>query len=279
MPRATPAKPARPLSLTATSLPTRNVPVLVFAERQVEATQFPPHHHGDQLQMICAARGTIHVATESALLLAPAGRAVLIPCGLTHAVHVPLGAAVRVAAIYPPALGERGKSCRVVNLSPLAQTLIETAAAYPLDQPLSPPQSRIIRVLLDELRAAPNEPFHLPRPRDLRARAVADGLVAEPGNRVTLHEWGRRVGASRRTLARLFERETGMSFGAYRRLVQLGSAIGLLAGGASVTMVALDLGYESTSAFVYMFRRALQTTPRRYARAASPPLAAPARQG
>lgn len=244
------------------------MPVVVFTERQVTATLFAAHRHGDQVQMICAARGTIHVSTDDAVLLAPAGRAVLVPRGVGHAVHVPLGAAVRVVAIYPPALGA-AKVCRVLNLSALALTLIETVAEFPHRGPLSAPQARMIRVLLDELRAAPDGRFHLARPRDPRARAVADGLTADPGSRITLEQWGRRVGASRRTLARLFEQETGIGFGAYRREVQLGAAIGLLAGGASVTEVAYALGYESPSAFGFMFRRALLMTPRRYAKTAT----------
>src|SRR5581483_9662080 len=38
-------------------------------------------------------------------------------------------------------------------------------------------------------------------PSDPRARDVADGLLADPADPRTLHEWGRAVGASSRTLA------------------------------------------------------------------------------
>ena len=71
-------------------------------------------------------------------------------------------------------------------------------------------------------------------------------------------------GASERTLARLFERETGMSFRAWRQQLRLLRALELLAAGTPVTRVALDLGYESTSAFSAMFRRVLGTAPTRY---------------
>lgn len=37
-----------------------------------------------------------------------------------------------------------------------------------------------------------------------------------------------------------------------------------LALGASVTEVAMDVGYDSVSAFVHAFRRTLRVTPRRY---------------
>ncbi|MGL1779435.1 helix-turn-helix domain-containing protein [Vibrio parahaemolyticus] len=37
-----------------------------------------------------------------------------------------------------------------------------------------------------------------------------------------------------------------------------------MAGGASVTSVALDLGYDSVSAFIALFKRLLGTTPAAY---------------
>ena len=67
-----------------------------------------------------------------------------------------------------------------------------------------------------------------------------------------------------RTLTRLFQRETGMSFVRWRQQLHIGLALQRLASGTSVTNVALDLGYESTSAFIAMFRRMLGTTPARY---------------
>jgi len=66
------------------------------------------------------------------------------------------------------------------------------------------------------------------------------------------------------TLARLFQRETGMTFGAWRRRRALLTALERLSEGDPVTTVALDLGYESPSAFIAMFRRTLGDTPTRY---------------
>ena len=52
-----------------------------------------------------------------------------------------------------------------------------------------------------------------------------------------------------------------MSFEQWKRQAILLQALRELSDGKSVTNVALDLGYESPSAFVAMFRRALGTTP------------------
>ncbi len=55
-----------------------------------------------------------------------------------------------------------------------------------------------------------------------------------------------------------------MTFGQWRKQARLMRALPLLAAGESVTRVALDVGYDSTSAFISMFKSALGTTPGRY---------------
>ena len=64
-----------------------------------------------------------------------------------------------------------------------------------------------------------------------------------------------------RTLQRRFQRETGLSFGQWRRQARLIAALERLARGASVLEVALDLGYASPSAFSTMFKRELGASP------------------
>ena len=65
-------------------------------------------------------------------------------------------------------------------------------------------------------------------------------------------------------MARLFQSETGLSFGAWRQQARLLEAMGRLGSGAPVTQVALDLGYDSVSAFSAMFRRAAGASPSAY---------------
>ena len=91
-------------------------------------------------------------------------------------------------------------------------------------------------------------------------------------NGVPVDEWGIRMeagscnpaGASARTLSRLFVKETDMTFGAWRQQARLLKALEMLAGGHGVTVAALELGYQSPSAFIAMFRRALGVSPGRY---------------
>lgn len=104
----------------------------------------------------------------------------------------------------------------------------------------------------------------IPLPHDARTRRICDALLAHPGDNRNLETWGHLVGASARTIARLFVRETGMTFSAWVRHMRLSLALDRLMQGDSVTTVALDLGYASPSAFCAMFRRALGSSPGRY---------------
>jgi len=60
--------------------------------------------------------------------------------------------------------------------------------------------------------------------------------------------------------------ETGLTFGVWRKRLVLQEAIRLLDEGLPVTQVAFDLGYQSQSAFIGMFRKELGVPPGRYAR-------------
>lgn len=72
------------------------------------------------------------------------------------------------------------------------------------------------------------------------------------------------MGASSRTLSRVFLREAGMTFSEWVRRMRLSLALDRLKAGQSVTTVALDLGYASPSAFCAMFRKMLGSTPTRF---------------
>jgi len=101
-------------------------------------------------------------------------------------------------------------------------------------------------------------------PRDGRALKVAEILRANPGAAEPIDQVVRKAGASKRTIERRFKIETGMGLGRWRQQLRLLHALRLLANGEPVTAVALESGYQSTSAFISMFKKALGATPLRY---------------
>ncbi len=62
---------------------------------------------------------------------------------------------------------------------------------------------------------------------------------------------------SDRTLARLVVGETGLTFGRWRQKLHLVVALRQLADDTSVQQVAGLLGYDSVTAFITMFKKAL----------------------
>lgn len=140
---------------------------------------------------------------------------------------------------------------------------MQRAAAW--DAPArTPAQGRLAGVILDEIACLPEAPLALPMPADTRVRKVATAMLADLSDTRNLEGWAALGALSARTLSRLFVLETGLSFTAWRQRARLLKAMELLAAGRPVTAVALDLGYDNTSAFIALFRRAYGCTPGQY---------------
>jgi AraC-like DNA-binding protein len=127
-------------------------------------------------------------------------------------------------------------------------------------------RQRVEAVVWDVMVPLPVTTLSPPLPVDERARRVAEGLFADVTDSRTLAAWGRAVGASARTLARLFAAETGMGFERWRTTARLAAALPLLAAGQPVGTTAYQVGYATPSAFVAAFRREIGTTPAEYFR-------------
>lgn len=79
---------------------------------------------------------------------------------------------------------------------------------------------------------------------------------------VHLQEYAdREVGASARTLSRLFKADLGMTFPQWRTQLRLYHALVLLAENTPVTTVSHLCGWSSARAFIDVFRRTFGHTP------------------
>jgi AraC-like DNA-binding protein/quercetin dioxygenase-like cupin family protein len=218
-------------------------------------------HWHERGQLVYARAGVMTVTTRAGTFVVPPQRAVWMPPGVEHEVRCATPLSMRTLYIAPSRRGALPSGCCVINVSPLLRELILAA----VEAPGGARRARLIAdLLLAEMSTAASAPLHLPEPEDPRLRRVTAALRADPGDRRTLAEIAREAGASSRTLARLFLAETGMTFGQWQRQLRLLAALVRLAQREPVTTIALDLGYDSPSAFIHAFRRALGTTPRRY---------------
>jgi AraC-like DNA-binding protein len=212
-------------------------------------------------QLLYATRGVLTVHTEAGTWVVPPHRGVWIPDGFQY--RVEMSGTVALRSLYIRALRGTGpRECSVVNVTPLMRELIvRTNRIGALDRAV-PQQRRLIGVIMDEFKLLATVPLQLPLPQDARARKFAALLAADSG--VKVQEAIRRCGASRRTLERIFRVETAMSLGQWLRREKLLNALRRLAGGEAVETIAIELGYNSASAFIAMFRREMGQTPKRY---------------
>ena len=238
-------------------------PVVTVTSNSSGDQRFFLHRHF-RAQLVFASEGVMTVTTAAGTWVVPPQQAVWVPAEVDHEVYSAGPISMRSLYVHPDATHGLPGECCVMSVQPFLRELIVKISDLGERQQLSDSFARLVSVVLDELRELKVAPLHLPLPRDPRLKAVTDSLIAEPGDNRDLTQWGKRAGASSRALARLFRRETGMTFAGWRRRLRLLAAVSRLGGGESVTTVAYDLGYHSPSAFVAMFRRSLGTSPGRY---------------
>lgn len=226
-------------------------------------------HRHDVHQVVYAGRGVLSVTTGAGSWIAPDTRAIWVPAGELHE-HRAYGATDLHTVGLPVDTNPLGlHRPAVLAVGPLLRELIIAYSRPAPPTPFSPPApalsgaeaGRVLAVLLDQLRHAPEQPLHLPTARDPRLAAVCTILRHDPADPRTLGALGAAAGAGARTLTRLFRAEMGMTFPQWRTQLRLHHALVLLAGGVPVTTVAHRCGWASPSAFIDAFRRTFGHTP------------------
>jgi AraC-like DNA-binding protein len=120
------------------------------------------------------------------------------------------------------------------------------------------------RVVAEEMRGAQPEPLEVPLPSSIRLLKAARSVLASPTAAISLDKVAAHAGMSRRSFARHFRAQTGLSFARWRRAVIAQHALELIASGHKVSCIATEVGYESVSAFIAMFRRQYGESPRQF---------------
>jgi AraC-like DNA-binding protein len=218
------------------------------------------HAHGSD-QLIYAIRGVMKVSAGPGVWLIPPHFAIWIPARTYHSIRMPGAVSMRTLCMRCRLSSLLPQTCVVLPITPLLRELIiETVRMKELrarDRLHCAPRD----LLISHVESAAPIPISVILPSDRRARAIADRIMDNPADRHTFLAMCESVGASVRTIQRLFRRETGSDFEFWRRQVRLMKAIELLVSGHSVKGAAFALGYRQPTAFVEMFRGILGTTP------------------
>jgi AraC-like DNA-binding protein len=219
-------------------------------------------HRHDNHQLIYVSSGVLAIQTEHGAWVASPDRAVWIPAGVWHE-HRFYGRSSfhTVGFRYGDAAVPLGGSPTVVSVNGLLRELLIacTEPGLPADE-----AERIRAVLNDRLARAAVAPLVLPTARDARL-AEACRLVVDDLSRPRTLDWlAHAVGASPRTLSRLFRAEFGTTYPQWRTGIRVFHAMIQLAEGATVTSAAHRCGWATTSAFIDTFVRTMGQTPGAY---------------
>jgi AraC-like DNA-binding protein len=240
--------------------PRPGVAISTLAREYLRGSNIEPHAHGSD-QLIYANRGVMEVTSGQSRWLIPPHFGLWIPARTLHRIRMPTAVSMRTLYLRRSLTRHRA-ACAVLHVGPLLRELIVEIVRVGALRSRNRVESALRDVLVAELARASPVPTELVLPRDHRALAVAEAVIAHPAARVPLPGLCKSAGVSVRTLERIFLREVGIGFEYWRRQVRLMKAVELLVAGRSVKQVAFAVGYQNPSAFVALFRATFGATPK-----------------
>ena len=236
-------------------------------------------------QLTFSTKGVIRLSTQDGTYIVPPSRALWVPADVSHSITLIEDAELRTIYLHAW-LAPSWERCQVLEISPLLLALMLSldtspdgtppvrasdsadANTPPVTHRLQHPQRErlIAPLLIDEIERATQIRIDVPLPRDKRLRQLCETLLQNPADRATLSERATAIGASERTVARLFQDQLGMSWQQWRQQAVMAHALPLLARGMAVSRVALASGYATDSAFCAMFKAATGQSPTAFQR-------------
>ena len=222
-----------------------------------------PHWHA-RSQFMFAVEGTMAVRTPRRAWIVPPSRALWVPAHTAH--ELQMYGSVEMRSLYINTVAAEGmpSSCVVLNVTPLLRELVVRAVALPERYDDEGDDGLLMKLLMAEIRRLPQCALDLPLPESPDLTGLCERILADLSTRRPCDFDATDMNTSTRTLYRRFLRETGITFARWKQQARLLESIRRLAEGTPVTTVAMDLGYESASAFSTMFRRSLGIAPRAF---------------
>lgn len=225
-------------------------------------SEVPTHQHPFG-QLVFALKGGVTCEVPNSIWMVPPGCAIWVPSETPHSMRLTSNARICNLFVQPNA-ARLPEQCCTLSISPLVRELILHMSNQAVEYEADSPTGRKAVVLLEELERMPVEQLYLPTSTEPRLQRIARQLSENPADRRTLAQWGQAVAMSERSLARLVVQETGLSFGRWRQQLHLIVAMRHLACGESVQYAAEQLGYESVTAFIAMFKKSVGKPPAKY---------------
>jgi AraC-like DNA-binding protein len=244
--------------------PTRSRPVRVVHRPPLERHERITAHKHPWPQLTFALEGVFRVVTPGLSWIVPPLRAIWIPAMVEHEVTA-MSKVVMHAVRVRRSLAGRWREPQVIEVSAFLRAAIIALRAGE-HEARAARSNALSTLILDEVRGSTTLQLSVPLPQDKRLRNLCDQLSAAPASDLTLDAWAHRVGASARTLERLFAAELATNFQHWRQTMRIAHALALIGQGRDVAHAAAATGYKSQSAFAAMFKKALGKSPREFFR-------------
>ena len=238
-------------------------PIVAIGTYYPDGHYIEPHQHR-RGQLISSASGVIVLTTPEGTWVMPPQRGMWIPPATQHSVRMVGAVSMQSLYLEPDAVRSMSTHCQVVGISPFMRSLLTEALDLPLEYELDGRAGALMQLIQHEMRQLPVLPLSLPYPTHAPLAERCRQFMQRPSIHATIDDWSKALGMSRRAFTRLFRRETGLSFMAWRQQACLLCAMPRLAAGEPVTTIAIDLGYENPAAFTLMFKRAFGSPPLTY---------------
>lgn len=228
-------------------------------------THAPSHAHAWG-QLNYTSSGVMQLEIDGQHFVSPSSYAVWIPPHANHSCYNPAHVIYRSLYVSLEYCSLFPKQACGLHISDISKSILNDFAQRQLNSPTSVEDKRLAQVLLDQLSQASCISSYLPYSANEMLMKVMHALQSDPSNTWSLAQWAEHVFVSERTLARLFVREVGISFGEWRQRLRFLCAVDELNAGKSIKEIAFDMGYSTASAFIAMFQRHAQCTPEQYRR-------------
>ena len=259
---------ATPIAAIRGSRPATADGVDLVARHYKKGARLDTHMHREA-QLVYAARGTMQVTTPKGRWLVPPDRAVWVPARLEHSIDVLADIDMRTLYFDLAWLAreDRGASLEAEFVVRVSQLLHQAILALFDGRNDRDRSGLLVRLAVLELHQADDSATFIPLPQEPRCRRAADIVLADPTGAHEIETLAREVGASARTLSRLFSSETQLSFKSWRQRARIAAAIEKMSmeANVSVKQLASDLGYASVPAFSHAFRQVTGKTPTEFA--------------
>jgi AraC-like DNA-binding protein len=232
------------------------------------ASDFSPHDsgfhkHKFHAQILYAPSGCMTCTSDREQLILPPTKLAWLPANMTHRIQMRNVVAYRSIYFDNRLHEDLPTSMSVVNVNPLFREIIERMAYW--DWKMDPEkQANILHLFWEEMEAATRENLRLGIPKDYRVQRHLEDWSKGKSQPPFLKELVKEVGASEKTISRIFSKEAGMPYQEWRLQWRLHRSIEYLAEGMNIREVAHQLDFSSESAFIHFFKKHLSETPYKY---------------